>query len=180
MFCREVRHYRDTKMPRPKQEKNIARAIRLLHAGKSAKEVADLCGVSLRTIQRWAQEREPDLQVLESQEKALVASDPVILTVTDIRAQVQEILNYRDSQRSFALEMGVVVQKATAVLLKAVEKLEQNPDEVTARTIPQLMRAVTDAAEKVSTAWVRTTGLDDVLEELGSEPKVIGQGQEEA
>jgi hypothetical protein len=166
-------------MPRPKQEKTVNRAIRLLHAGKPPKEVAELCGVSLRTLQRWAREREPDLQALESQEKALVASDPVVMSVVDIRAQVQEILDYRNSQRSFALEMGTVVEKAIRVILIAVERLEQNPDELNARNLPQLLRAVVDAAEKVSTSWVRATGLDDVLEELGSEPKVISQGQEE-
>lgn len=166
-------------MPRPKQEKNIGKAIRLLHAGKSPKEVANLCGVSLRTVQRWAQEREPDLQALESQEKALVASDPVVLSVTDIRAQVQEILDYRDSQQNFALQMGLVVQKTTGVLLKAVERLEQNPDEVSARTIPQLLRAVVDAAEKVSNAWSRATGLDDLLEQINNEPTATNQGQEE-
>lgn len=166
-------------MPRPKQEKTISRAIRLLHSGKSPKEVADLCGVSLRSIQRWAQERETDLQALESQEKALVSSDPVVLTVTDVRAQVQEILEYRDSQRNFALEMGLVVQKATGVLLKAVEKLEENPDEIPIRTIPQLIRAVADASEKISSAWARATGLDDLLEQVGSESKIISQGQEE-
>ena len=166
-------------MPRPKQEKNIAKAIRLLHAGKSPKEVANLCGVSLRTVQRWANEREGDLQALESQEKALVESDPVVLTVTDIRSQVQEILTYRDSQRNFALQMGLVVQKSTAILLKAVERLEENPDEINARTIPQLMRAITDASEKISNAWSRATGLDDLLEQVSNEPKVISQGQEE-
>lgn len=166
-------------MPRPKPEKTIAKAIRLLHAGKSQKEVASLCGVSLRTVQRWVQESEPELQALKSQEKALVASDPVVLSVTDIRAQVQEILNYRDSQRNFALEMGFVVQKTTRVLLKAVEKLEQNPDEISARTIPQLMRAIADASEKISNAWSRATGLDDLLEQI-NEPKTIIEGQEEA
>jgi hypothetical protein len=63
--------------------------------------------------------------------------------------------------------------------LKAVERLEANPDEITVRTLPQLMRAVSDSAEKVSTAWLRATGLEDLLEELGSEPKTISQGQEE-
>jgi len=166
-------------MPRPKQEKNIAKAIRLLHAGKSPKEVASLCGVSLRSVQRWAQERELDLQALESQEKALVTSDPVVLSVTHVRAQVQEILEYRDSQRNFALEMGLVVQKATGVLLIAVEKLQQNPDEISARTIPQLMRAVVDASEKISGAWSRAAGLDDLLEQIGNEPKIVTPGEEE-
>ena len=166
-------------MPRPKQEKNISKAVRLLHAGKSPKEVATLCNVSQRTVQRWAQERQLDLQALESQEKALVESDPVVLSVTHVRAQVQEILDYRDAQRNFALEMGLVVQKATGVLLKAVEKLEQNPDEISARTIPQLMRAISDSAEKISSAWSRATGLDDLLEQLGNEPQIIEPGTEE-
>jgi transposase len=164
-------------MPRPKQEKNISKAIRLLHAGKSPKEVATLCNVSQRTVQRWAQERQLDLQALESQEKALVESDPVVLSVTHVRAQVQEILEYRDAQRNFALQMGLVVQKATGVLLKAVEKLEQNPDEISARTIPQLMRAVSDCSEKISSAWSRAAGLDDLLEQLGNEPKIVTQGK---
>jgi transcriptional regulator with XRE-family HTH domain len=166
-------------MPRPKQEKTIGRAIRLLHSGKSPREVAELCGVSLRTVQRWAQERGADLQVLQAQETALVKSDPTVLSVTDVRAQVEEILNYRDSQSSFALEMGMVVKKATGVILAAVERLEQNPEEVNARNLPQLLRAVTDAAEKVSNAWIRTTGLDDLLEQVASEPKVVESWQKE-
>jgi hypothetical protein len=166
-------------MPRPKQEKTIVKALRLLHSGKSQKETSELCGVSLRTIQRWAQERGSDLQALEVQEKALIQSDPLVLSVTDVRLQVQEILNYRDSQRSFALEMGLVVRKSTAVLLRAVERMEASPDEVSARTVPQLLRAVVDAAEKVSSAWARATGLDDVLERLGDEPKAVESGSKE-
>jgi transcriptional regulator with XRE-family HTH domain len=156
------------------------KAIRLLHAGKSPKEVAGLCGVSIRTVHRWAQDKEVDLQALELQEKALVASDPVVQVVTDGRAQVEEILTYRDSQRNFALQMGLVVQKSTGILLKAVERLEQNPDEISARTLPQLMRAVTDASEKISNAWKNATGLDILLEKLGDEqPKIIGDGSKE-
>jgi hypothetical protein len=76
--------------------------------------------------------------------------------------------------------MGLVVQKSTGILLKAVERLEQNPDEINARTLPQLMRAVTDASEKISNAWKNATGLDILLEKLGDEqPKIIGDGSEE-
>ena len=158
----------------------VEAVIRLLNAGKTQSEAAKTIGVNLRTVQRWVAEPEVKQRLAAAQRevKAIVASDPVVLTVTEVRAQVQEILDYRDSQRNFALQMGEVVQKATSILLKAVERIEENPDEVTARTIPQLMRAVTDAAEKVSSAWVRATGLDDVLEEIGSEPKTISQGQE--
>jgi hypothetical protein len=41
------------------------------------------------------------------------------------------------------------------------------------------MRALTDAAEKVSNAWARTTGLDDLLESLKDESKSIDAGQTE-
>lgn len=158
----------------------VEAVIRLLNAGKTQTEAAKTIGVNLRTVQRWV--AEPDvkqrLAAAQREVKAIVASDPVVMSVVEVRAQVQEILDYRDSQRNFALQMGEVVQRATSILLKAIERIEENPDEVTARTIPQLMRAVTDAAEKVSSAWVRTTGLDDVLEEIGNEPKAISQGQE--
>lgn len=164
-------------MSRQKPDKIVAKAIRLLHAGQSVSQVAKACGISLRTAQRWAAEHGDELKSLKGQEKALVASDPVVLAVTDIRAQVQEILEYRDSQRNFAVEMGLVVQKTTAVLLRAVEKLE--PEEVTARNIPQLLRAVVDAADKVSNAWSRATGLDDLLENLKDEPQVTVKGEAE-
>lgn len=175
-----LRHYTSFKMPRQKQEKLVSKAIRLLHAGKSQQEVAKLCGVSLRTIQRWASEKAVELQSLESQEKALIQSDPVVLTVTEVREQVQQILSYRDSQASFANQMGLVVQKSTDVLLRVIERIERNPDEVTARNLPQLMRAVSDASEKVSSAWMRATGLDDLLDQVTNEPKVITQRSDEA
>lgn len=158
----------------------VEAVIRLLNAGKTQTEAAKTIGVNLRTVQRWVADPEVKQRLVAAQRevKAIVASDPVVMTVTEVRAQVQEILDYRDSQRNFALQMGEVVQRATSVLLKVVERIEENPDEVTARTIPQLMRAITDAAEKVSSSWIRATGLDDVLEEIGSEPKAISQGQE--
>ncbi|HEY9893076.1 MAG TPA: helix-turn-helix domain-containing protein [Candidatus Sericytochromatia bacterium] len=40
-------------MPRPKPEKKITQAIRLLEAGTPVSEVADQLGVSMRTVQRW-------------------------------------------------------------------------------------------------------------------------------
>lgn len=166
-------------MPRQKQDKIVAKAIRLLHAGESPSQVAKACGVSSRTIQRWAAEHGTELKALKSQQKAIVQSDPVVLSIVDVRQQVQEILSYRDSQRSFALEMGTVVQKATGVLLKAIEKLEEHPDEMSARNIPQLLRAVVDAADKVSNAWSRATGLDDLLEHITDEPKVVSQGSQD-
>jgi transposase len=166
---------------RQTKDARIDKAVRLLNSGKTQAETAKSLGISTRTIQRWLKQPEIGEKVAETRReiKAIAQSDPVVLSITDIRLQVEQIVSYRDTQRNFALEMGLVVQKATSILLQAVERLEQNPDEVSARTIPQLMKAITDAAEKVSLHWVRATGLDDLLEELGSEPKAVAQGQEE-
>jgi hypothetical protein len=65
------------------------------------------------------------------------------------------------------------------LLKTAVERLENNSDELTARNIPSFMRAVVDASEKVSNAWARTTGLEDLLDRISSEQKVIESGKKE-
>ena len=165
----------------PETQKLRERAVELLLSGHTQAEVAKILGRDIRTIQKWV--ALPEVKVLlearGKQRKALVQSDPVVLSVVDIRSQVQEILDYRDSQRSFAVEMGAVIQKATAILAKVVEQIEQNPEQVTARTLPQLMRAVADTAEKVSNAWARATGLDDLLEQIGNEPKAVESGEKE-
>ena len=167
--------------PKKSKAEQIEAVIRLVNAGKTQGQAALAVGVNLRTVQRWLAEPKVKerLVTIQKEAKAIAQSDPVVVSVVDIRAQVEEIRSYRDAQQNFALQMGLVVQKSTAVLLKAVERLEANPDEITVRTLPQLMRAVSDSAEKVSTAWLRATGLEDLLEELGSEPKTISQGQEE-
>jgi|GEM_PF-2345766 len=168
--------------PKKSKAEQIETVIRLINAGKTQAAAAVAIGVNIRTVQRWLAEPtvKERLVSIQQEVKEIAKSDPIVLSVTDIRAQVQEILDYRDSQRSFALEMGLVVQKSTTVLLRAVEKLEQNPDELSARTIPQLLRAVADTAEKVSNAWARSTGLDDLLETLRDEPQTISQRETEA
>lgn len=155
--------------------------VRFLSAGKTQAEAAAAAGINIRTVQRWIvdQEVKVKLEELQQQTDAIVNSDPVVLCVTQVRQQVNEILQYRESQRDFALQMGEVVQRATAVLLKAVQRLEANPDELNVRSLPPMMRAVADTAEKVSKAWARAAGLDDLLESLKNE-EIITQGEEEA
>lgn len=155
--------------------------LKFLNAGKTQAEAANAAGINIRTVQRWVTDPKVKAQLADIQEQtnAIIKCDPVVLGLTDIRLQVQEILNYRDSQRSFALEMGTVVQKATVILAKAVERIEQNPEEVTARNLPQLMRAVSETAERVSNAWAKTTGLDDLLEQIGNEPKAVESSEKE-
>ena len=167
--------------PKRSKAEQLETVIRFVNSGKTQSQAAAAVGVNPRTVQRWLAEPKVKerLVSIQKEARAIAQSDPVVVSVVDIRAQVDEILSYRDAQKNFALQMGLVVQKSTAVLLKAVERIEGNPDEITVRTLPQLMRAVTDATEKVSAAWLRATGLDDILEELGSEPKVISERQEE-
>jgi len=166
--------------PKRSKAEQIEMLIRLINSGKTQAAAATAIGINIRTVQRWLSDPAVKQRLVSIQQEAsaIAKTDPVVLSVADIRSQVEQIVSYRDTQRNFALQMGLVVEKSTSILLQAVERLEQNPDEVSARTIPQLMKAITDAAEKVSNAWIRTTGLDDVLEELGNEPKVISQGQE--
>ncbi len=166
--------------PKRSKAEQIEMLIRLINSGKTQAAVATAIGINIRTVQRWLSDPAVKQRLVSIQQEAsaIAKTDPVVLSVTDIREQVQEILSYRDSQRSFALEMGLVVQKLSGVLLYAVERLQEHPEELTARNLPQLLRAVADVSEKVSSAWVRATGLDDVLEELGSEPKIIGTREE--
>ena len=156
--------------------------IKLLSRGKTQSEAAAAAGVTSRTIQRWFADPQlkQRLTEVEQETDAIIKTDPVVLTVTDIRSQVQELLDYRESQRSFALDMGMVVKKSTTVLLQVVERLEKNPDEINVRSLPQLMRAVADLSEKVSSAWSRSAGLDDLLDRVGAnDPQTIAPGEAE-
>ncbi len=160
---------------KPKKSKadQLETVIRLVNAGKTQAQAAVVVGVNLRTVQRWLSQPEVKgrLVAIQNEAKVIAQSDPVVVAVLDIRGQAEEILSYRDSQRNFALQMGLVVQKSTDVLLKAVERLEDNSDELSARSIPPMIRAVVDAAEKVSSSWARATALDDLLERIANDPE---------
>jgi hypothetical protein len=159
--------------PKKSKADQIETVIRLVNAGQTQAQAALAVGVNLRTVQRWLSQPEVKgrLVAIQNEAKAIAQSDPVVVAVVDIRGQAEEILNYRDSQRNFALQMGLVVQKSTDVLLKAVERIEKNPDELSVRSIPPLLRAVVDAAEKVSSSWARATALDDLLERIANDPE---------
>jgi hypothetical protein len=124
-----------TRQTRQSQKKTKAEqvdtVVRFLHAGKTQAEAAVAAGVNIRTVQRWLADSEvrARLTELQQQTEAIVKTDSLVLSVTQVRQQVEEILSYRDSQRFFALQMGSVVQKATGVILAAVERLEQNPED---------------------------------------------------
>ena len=172
--------------PRQSQKKSkseqLDKVLRFLSAGKTQAEAAAAAGINVRTLQRWLTDPQVKTKLSEIQQHtdAIVRSDPVVLSITEVRQQVSEILQYRESQLTFALKMDQIIQKTSAVLLKAVERLEANPDELSVRSIPPLMRALADLGEKASNAWARTAGLDDLLQNLKDEPQAISQGQKEA
>ena len=159
--------------PKKSKADQIETVIRLVNAGQTQAQAAAAVGVNLRTVQRWLSQPEVKqrLVAIQNEAKAIVQLDPVLVSVLDIRGQAEEILSYRDSQRNFALQMGLVVQKSTNVLLRAVERLEASSDELSIRSIPPLIRAVVDASEKVSNAWARSTALDDLLKRIGDDPE---------
>ena len=168
--------------PKKTKAEQIEMLIRLINAGKTQAAAATAIGVNIRTVQRWLTDPsvKERLASIQQQASAIAQTDPVVLSVVEVREQVGQILNYRDSQLSFAQEMGEVVQRSTRIIKIALDRIEANPDELSVKTLPQLLRAIVDASEKVSTAWSRATGLDDLLEQVSNEPKVISQGQEEA
>ena len=175
-MTRQNRH-----IPKKSKAEQIEAAIRLLNTGKTQAETAAVIGINIRTLQRWVAQPEIKERLVELQQRTnvIVKSDPVVLSVTEIRAQINEILGYRDSQRVFAEQMGGIVHKGMKVLNQAIERLENSPDEVSIRHIPPLMKAIVDANEKLCNSWHRVSGLDDLLETLRDEPKIISQGQEE-
>jgi transposase len=168
------------KKPTKAEQLNIV--IGLINGGKSQAAAAKAVGLHLRTVQRWLAEPEvrQKLETTRKEVQAIAKADPVVLSLTEIRQQIDEILSYRDSQRRFAVEMGEVVFRAVVVIKKAVERLEINPDEVSIRSIPPLLKAITDASEKVSNSWSRSVGLDGLLDTLKDESQVISQRETEA
>jgi transposase len=117
-------------IPKKSKAEQLDAVVRFINAGKTQAEAAAAAGVNVRTVQRWLTEPQVKTKLSELQQRtdAIVKSDPVVLSVTEVRQQVSEILQYRESQLTFALEMGQIIQKTSAVLLKAVERLEANPD----------------------------------------------------
>lgn len=157
----------------PETQKLRERAVQLLLSGRTQSEVAKILNRDIRTIQKWV--ALPEVKdLLESrtiERKALVQSDPVVLSLVEVRNQVNQILEYHQYQQSFSLQMGQIVEKALAVLLKALERLEESPDELNARLIPQLMKAVAGCSEAVSHSWERASGLEQLLGTLRDEPE---------
>ena len=167
---------------RKKPTSKINQTIKLLKSGKSQVEVARLLGVSPRTVGRWLADADVKARItgLAEQHEAITQSDPAVVSVVDIRLQVERILDYRRFEDQSAVELGAVMRLATALIKRALEDLQKNPEGLSIRMVPLLLRAVVDGTEKVSNCWARATGLEDLLEAINNEPQVAATSSKEA
>lgn len=157
-------------MPRPKAEKLMAKATRFMTEGYSQDKVAEMLGISTRTLQRWIAagdvEVKPDLlDVAHEVVNEVLASE-------SIKVQITNLLEYRDSQKFLALQMGSLATKLSKITLEAVQTLETNPTEVTPRLIPQYLRAVAELGKAASDCWARSVGLDDLIQKVDNDSEI--------
>ena len=66
-----------------------------------------------------------------------------------------------ESQRWFAIQLGVLAAKLLPVLQLATEQV--SPEDISIRSLPQLLRSVGDLADNASSCWARATGLEEIL-----------------
>ncbi len=139
-------------------------AFHLLADGYDKKEVAQKLGVTVRTVQRWTSNKSYQQAIAERQ--LIAAADGVVVEATSIEQQVTDLFDYRDSQRFLALEMGSLATRVSQISKQVIERLEENPEEVSPRLLPQLLKAVAELSEKASCCWARATGLEEVLDAI--------------
>lgn len=165
-------------MPRPKSNetrKLKERAVRLLADGRTQTEVASILGRNLRTVQKWVADPEfkQQLEAQKLQTTALIQSDPIVLSVTELRLQIDAIVACRNFYRDFATQWTPIIEEASEAIRSSITRLKENPDELTTRTLPALMRSVVDSQKIVGDCWKQSVSLDDLLERLDREPQQI-------
>ncbi len=162
-------------MPRPKPAKLMAKATRLLTEGHPQDQVAEMLGISTRTLQRWiaAGDVEVKADLLDVAHQAVSE----VLASESIREQISNLIEYRDSQKFLALQMGTLASKLSKITLEAVQTLETNPTEVTPRLIPQYLRAVAELGKAASDCWARSIGLDDLIQKVDDNESEITQAR---
>ncbi len=137
------------------------RAFNLLEEGWKPQAVALELGVSLRSIQRWIANR--DCSDEGSQAELIAVANKSVAEVTSISQQVADLLDYRDSQRLLATEMGSLASRLSSIARKALDRLEESPEEITPRVLPGILKSIAELSEKSSNCWARSTGLEEVL-----------------
>jgi hypothetical protein len=171
MVSDAILHFND--VSRRKPDKLIAKAIRLLSEGKTQTEAAKRCNVSLRTLQRWvASTGTAEGHTAKQADQLVVAANQAVkaaLADATVQEQLNDLLDYRNSQKYLALEMGSLASRLSKLSTKAIERLEANPDELSPRLLPHFLRSIADLSEKASNCWARSVGLEDLLEKVGDE-----------
>lgn len=145
------------------------KAKRLLAKGTSKSEVARRCNVSRKTVQRWSQE--PDfIEAIENgvEEELIESADTQVMlatTLSDITTKIHDLLAYRDTQRSLAEGMEDLATKMLPVCNSLVERLEREPEQVTIRMLPQLIKAIGELTKVSSDCYARATGIEPRIRE---------------
>lgn len=169
---------------RRKSDDRVDRAIKLLKAGRSQVEVARLVGVSSRTIARWISDPEVQAKLGKQQGQGALVKAASGLKPSEIRSQVSEILQYRQFESQSAVELGIILRLATSSIRRALESLQDNPEELSLRLVAPLLRVVLDGSGRVSDCWARAVGLDDLLEAIeainSEQPQIAATRSEEA
>jgi DNA-binding transcriptional MerR regulator len=129
-FRRNDKLQHQTDVPRRKPDKLVAKAIRLLGEGKPQNEVAKKCGISVRTLQRWVAsegigENQADQLVIAAYQAVQLA-----LASASAQEQLNDLLDYRNSQKYLALEMGSLATRLSKLSKEAIQRLESRPDVV--------------------------------------------------
>jgi predicted transcriptional regulator len=137
------------------------KAFNLLDEGWKPQAVALELGVSLRSVQRWIANRNSSDE--GSQVELIAVADRAVVEAASVNQQVGDLLDYRDSQRLLATEMGSLASRLSSIAGKALDRLEESPEEITPRILAGILRAIAELSEKSSNCWARSTGLEEVL-----------------
>ena len=137
------------------------KAFNLLDEGWKPQAVALELGVSLRSVQRWIANRNSSDE--GSQVELIAVADRAVVEAASVNQQVGDLLDYRDSQRLLAKEMGSLASRLSSIAGKALDRLEESPEEITPRVLAGILRAIAELSEKSSNCWARSTGLEEVL-----------------
>jgi hypothetical protein len=137
------------------------RALNLLEEGWKPPAIAQELGVSLRSVQRWLAKRHFSDE--GSQAELATFADRTVVEAMSVDQQFGDLLDYRSSQLLLATQMGSLAGRLSLIAGKALDRLEESPEEVTPRLLAGILRSIGELSEKSSNCWARATGLEEVL-----------------
>jgi hypothetical protein len=172
-----MRHIMPKRSP-SKQKKLVESAFHLLDNQYTKRDICNKLGISIRTLQRWIKEGTYESTNDKAQEKLeqisleTIAAVKVVDDNSLVDDPLQGLTDYMESQRWFAIQLGVLAAKLLPVLQLATEQV--SPEDISVRSLPQLLRAVGDLADNASSCWARATGLEEVLSVFRQQVKSSG------